>query len=41
MGAFALGIWLVIGLMLSSAAVYAWMEAGSRHVAAEPVPLVD
>lgn len=41
MGAFPLALWLVTGLMLGGAALIAWMEAGSRHVAAEPAPLID
>ena len=31
-------IWTAVGLFIGGAALYGWMNAGSRHVAAPPVP---
>jgi MFS transporter, PAT family, beta-lactamase induction signal transducer AmpG len=41
MGAFPLALWIAIGLLLGGAALFAWMEAGSRHVAVQPAPEID
>lgn len=41
MSAFGLTIWVAIALLLGGAVFFGWMQAGSRHVAAEPAPLID
>lgn len=40
-GQFPLVIWSCIALFLGSAALFAWLQVGSKHVAAEPAPQID
>jgi PAT family beta-lactamase induction signal transducer AmpG len=34
-------MWVAVGLLFGGALLYSWMQAGSRHRAAPPVPAVD
>ncbi len=34
-------VWTMVALLVAGSAVYGWMRIGSRHVEAEPVPVVN